>query len=105
MVPYSETTSEDLSLCRGGCGPLSQYSVKLRWKWVCEGPSVLPFCCLPSLCQAVCSFRTGHISPVLEVGVEAAKEVTRDNCLVRLHHPAGSWDTCETGEVLVFYFL
>lgn len=68
-------------------------------------PEYYHFVPSPCLCQAVCPFRNGHISPVLEVGVEAAKEVTRDNCLVRLHHPAGSWDTCETGEVLVFYFL
>lgn len=74
---------------------------------MCAGLSLFPFCCLPlpaSLFQVVCPLNNGHIGPVLEVRVEAAKEVTRDNFLVRLHCPAGSWDTAGQGRYSFFIF-
>lgn len=57
-----------------------------------------------SLFQVVCPFHNGYIGPVLEVCVEAAKEVTRDNFLVCLHRPTGSWDTARQGGYWFFIF-
>lgn len=75
---------------------------------MCGGPSLLPFCGLPlpvSLFQVVCPLHNGYIGPVLEVCVEAAKEVTRDNFLVCLHRPTGSWDTARPGGTGFLFFV
>lgn len=107
VVPYSGT-SEVVSFYFGGGenGPLSQDSVEMGLGVL--GAHFIPIPPISSLPRVVCLLQfPPPISslPVLEVRVDAAKEATRDNFLVRLHHPAGSWDTVRDGGGTFFIFF